>query len=435
MPEEDRSGLTIDELIGEAMARSDDWAIPELKRRRGEALPGLIDLLNDKTFPKRWWVAHALGLMGDPAVVPPLLAALAEDSEISPWAVWALADLRDPRAVAPLTAALASKSVETRERAAQALAVFGNSGSVEPLCGLLLRDPSWYVRCKAADALAMLKAAAAVPALTKALETDMEDWENVVDSAASALADIDAPLSLKPLVAALGRPRLQGSHDSLVFSIARLCRHDQASVVAGLESPSEEVRWGAAEALAASGDAAAVPPLLEHLKDPSRHVRGAARDTLKAIAKRGVKVELPRRSFQEAARDAACFLMGNYFIAPGTEGFSAYRTGIFVHILFSISVCMGALILATEVLFRSPAFGASAGGVAVFLLWGAGVWLGVLSHYNPLITLAAIVGTVLLSKTAGGTVGLGALAGIVGHAVSFGLVRLLHLARSRCCGE
>ncbi|MBI5883589.1 MAG: HEAT repeat domain-containing protein [Elusimicrobia bacterium] len=434
MPDQYRSNRPIEELIQESLARGDDWGIPELKRRRAEAMPGLIELFQDKTFPKRWWIAHALGLLGDPIAVPALVAALEEDTAISPWAVWALADLMDPRAVAPLIKALKSPNQEIRERAAQVLGKFQCAGSVEALCEILRSDPSWYVRCQAAGALGALKDPSAVPALVEALTANMEDWSHVVDAAAGALAEIDAPLSLKPLVAALGRARESGDAITVVNALSSLCRHDRKPVLEGLESPDPGIRTGCASALSSAGDQDCVAPLLRQLSDSHKPVRDAARATLKAMKARGVKADLPSKGLGEAARDLGRLVMENYFVAPTTEGFSAYRTGFFVHILFSIAVCLAMLHLVTQFLFRSPAAGAAAGGLTVFFLWGVGVWVGVLSHYNPLITLASVVAVVILAKAVGPTAGIGILAGVAGHGAAFGLVRLMRLAYTGSSG-
>ena len=186
---------------------------------------------------------------------------------------------------------------------------------------------------------------------------DLEEWSHVVDAAASALAEIDA-LVAQALVEALGRARESGDDITVVNALSGLCRHDRKSVLEGLESKDSAIRAGAAKALAASGDQECVFPLLNLLSDPSKPVRDAARATLNAMKARGMKADLPARDFGEAVKDFGRLVMENYFVAPTTEGFSAYRTGFFVHILFSTAVCLAMLHLVTLFLFRSPAAGA-----------------------------------------------------------------------------
>jgi hypothetical protein len=145
------------------------------------------------------------------------------------------------------------------------------------------------------------------------------------------------PRAVAPLIKAL-KSRESGDDTTVVNALSGLCRHDQKSVLEGLESPDPGIRTGSAAALASTGDQESVPSLL----------------------------------------------------------------------------CRAA--------------GAAAGGLTVFFLWGVGVWVGVLSHYNPLITLASVVAVVILGKAAGPLAGMGILAGVAGHGAAYGVVRLMRLA-------
>lgn len=82
-------------------------------------------------------------------------------------------------------------------------------------------------------------------------------------------------------------------------------------------------------------------------------------------------------------------LLQQYFFVPSQEGFSAYRTGWLVHVAFSVIVAVafsaGVVALGFNILH-----GVAVAALAVTLLWGVGVWVGVYSHYSPLILLAAL---------------------------------------------
>ena len=109
-------------------------------------------------------------------------------------------------------------------------------------------------------------------------------------------------------------------------------------------------------------------------------------------------------------------LLLSYFIVPSQEGFSAYRTGWFVHFVFSLvvatGICAGVVALGFNILH-----GAAVAALAVTLLWGAGIWVGVVSHYIPLITLAAmgIVGGLMFYEPAMKYAAFGFLAALATH--------------------
>ncbi|MBI5209838.1 MAG: HEAT repeat domain-containing protein [Elusimicrobia bacterium] len=422
----------IADLIKEGLWRGSDSARSELERRGREAVPHLIKVLSDNSCPYRWWAINALGDLEDQRAVEPLIAALGDDeADAVRWAVSSLGRLEDPRAVDPVIKTLKHADREVREHAVVALGFLEDRRAVEPLIEVLLEDPSWYARCQAADVLGRFKDARAVPALVKALAYDKESWQFMVKAAAQALAEIDAPLGLEPLVAVLGRGLPPSDAGWVASYLASLCRHDKAAVLKGLASPAPAVRAGCAAALEKAGDEACVAPLLRLLKDPAKPVREAARSTLKAMRKRGAPVDVPSQDPWEMAADAGRWLMENYFVVPGTEGFSAYRTGAAVHWMFSVLVCMAVVVVAARLGVVAAPVVTVAAAAAVFLLWGAGVWVGVMSHYNPLITLAALASLVVLAKVLPKQMAVAGVAGVLAHAASWAAVRLLMAAYVR----
>jgi hypothetical protein len=65
----------------------------------------------------------------------------------------------------------------------------------------------------------------------------------------------------------------------------------------------------------------------------------------------------------------------------------------------------------------------------VILLWGVGVLVGILSHYNPLIMIAAIV-AVFAGLLFSSSMALGVLIAVAGHCLMIPFAYLLRLARN-----
>jgi HEAT repeat protein len=102
----------------------------------------LISRLSNGSFQQRWTAADALGDIGDPRAVEPLVAAL-ENRNPSPAvresAAAALVKIGAP-AVEPLIALLSSRS-SARLHAAEVLGNIGDPRAVEPLTGALENGP------------------------------------------------------------------------------------------------------------------------------------------------------------------------------------------------------------------------------------------------------------------------------------------------------
>lgn len=415
------------ELVRAALEPIDSGARAEVRRRGAAAVPALVRALADRGCAGRPRAASLLGELGDPAAVPPLIEALGDEAEVARWAANALGNLGDARAVDPLIRALHHPEPGVREYAAAALGALGERRAAGPLSEALARDASWHVRCQIAQSLGRLKEASAVPALVGAIGGEGEQWEYVAGSAALALAEIGAPASLEPLVRALGRPLSDYHRESIVGALAKLARHDRGALLAGLSSADPRVRQGCAEGLREAGDEGAADAMARLLGDPERPVRDAARAALKAWRRSGLRVERPPRSPGEAAGDALRWLLEGYFAAPGTGGFSAYRTGWVVHVLFSVLAAAAGVLVVRRFGGSALPVLAAAACAPVFVLWGVGVRAGVASHYNPLITLGAVAVTVVAGFLIGKEFPLLAAAGVAGHLAVAVLVRILGL--------
>jgi HEAT repeat protein len=145
----------------------------------------------------RWWAAEALGRLGDPAAVEPLLAALSDEaSVVRAWAARALGQLGDLQAFEPLLATLSDEDSFVRTWAAEAL---GRSGITETASIIAATSVS-SSRCRARDyatALVHLDPAAALPVLVRyGWQFRRESWvERFRGQALVRLGDAEAALS------------------------------------------------------------------------------------------------------------------------------------------------------------------------------------------------------------------------------------------------
>jgi hypothetical protein len=119
-----------------------------------EVVTPLLELLKDDSFWVRGSAARALGSIGTPEVVTPLLELLKDDSDsVRRYAAEALGSIGTPEVVTPLLELLKDDSEWVRGSAARALGSIGTPEVVTPLLELLKDDDEW-VRDTAFSALA-----------------------------------------------------------------------------------------------------------------------------------------------------------------------------------------------------------------------------------------------------------------------------------------
>jgi len=141
----------------------------------------------------------ALVKMGKPAVEPLLELLEHADPQLRSDAGLALGQLGDPRAVGPLVSRLRDDFVEClRVYAAEALVKLGKP-AVQPLIGCL-RDNDHTVRARAAQTLGKLGDAGAVEPLIACLGDGVD---KVREAAAEALGDLGDPRAIEPLTRCL----------------------------------------------------------------------------------------------------------------------------------------------------------------------------------------------------------------------------------------
>jgi len=99
---------------------------PEDENIRLQGIEHFIRQLADDDEVTRWRSAEALGRIGDPAAVEPLIDALwDEDARVRLKAAWALGAIGDPRAIPALRKLYRIEKEETQEIIQEALNAIG----------------------------------------------------------------------------------------------------------------------------------------------------------------------------------------------------------------------------------------------------------------------------------------------------------------------
>lgn len=183
------------------MARLDPpRAVARLRERRD--LAGLVRLLDRGDPSVRHLAASALGELGDPGAVSPLLAALAgPDEEGVRWRAAEGLTRLGPPAVPGLASLAVHEEPDVRWKAIVALGEIGDPSSAPVLLGRLA-DPDRFVRSRAVSALARI-GAPCLPVLLEALEGPDA---RIRQGAAEALGQAGDPAAIDVLVRALGDP-------------------------------------------------------------------------------------------------------------------------------------------------------------------------------------------------------------------------------------
>lgn len=184
----------------EAVRMSAAVALGDVKAR--EALPALSELVLGTLPPAkgytlfnpvdvgaaRWMAARALGRIGDPLAVTPLVDALLQnDGDLGVFVAEALGHLGDRRAVPALLEAAGPRPEPALRGIVDALGRLGDARAI-PLLLDLLESGKEDVRHAAVVALGQLRGQAAVAALKKASRDDHAQY--VRESAAAALEGI-----------------------------------------------------------------------------------------------------------------------------------------------------------------------------------------------------------------------------------------------------
>jgi hypothetical protein len=231
--------------------------------------PELLAGLASENPARRAATARALGLIGDPAAAPGLLA-----------------NIQDPDLLAG-------------DNAAEALGRVGNR-SVAPALMDLLNSDDVYLRARAAQALGMLKVDAAVPALSGMLLRDDSPARN---RAAEALASIGTPDALAALAAPLADAEMTPARHAAMSGLDRAGGRATGVLVSALAAGEPSLRANAAEMLGWIRADSATGALAEALRDEDTTVRSQAAWALGEIAATGGDAAAQARAaLAEAAR-------------------------------------------------------------------------------------------------------------------------------------
>jgi HEAT repeat protein len=215
----------------------------------------------------------------------------AKDSEISDWAAQALGWLGDPEAVGPLLEVASDQQREytVRAYAARSLGQIGDKRAIEPLAKLLA-DGQVYLRLGASASLCRMGDLRGVPVLLAAAaelrDEPMIRGENWTIQAwgIELLGWANVPEARDRLVGLVKDPYRR---ESAIRALA--ASGDPRAVDLCIEALSDQ-DWGcraaAAEGLGKLGDKKAFDALVKALKDKTTNVRGAA---VEALAKLGDK--------------------------------------------------------------------------------------------------------------------------------------------------
>jgi HEAT repeat protein len=247
-------------------------ALGRQKDRRAVDL--LITLLN-KGYPR---IANALGEIGDPRAVKPIIAALKTAPDRKPEFIEALGKLGDPGVLDLLVGYLNDDNYDLQASAARALKYLNDRRAVRPLCAAMKTKRPDYVMALILEALEEIKDPAAVPDLIRVLEDTNVHLFNR-RRAGNALVSIGTP-AVKPLIAVV-RDNRSKARGSAVEALGRI--KDPKAVEPLIAAASDDViRNEAFKALVKIGSPS-VEPLISLLSAKDDRVQLLAIVALGAI--------------------------------------------------------------------------------------------------------------------------------------------------------
>ena len=249
-----------------------------------DAVPFLIDALDDERLEIRVAAAQDLGRSDDPEAVNPLLKALGDDEAVQTTAIRALGALNHPKALHGLIAALSSDDAFIRATVAHTLGTVLEASSVDPLCRALADDAP-QVRRAAAGALGELAPTFPDQQLHLLAATHGDRQQ---------LADLGHPRALSPLMLMLHHRDVQVQRMGIdgLGNLGKAALKPLLRVAGSARALS--VQCAAVEAMGAVGDRRAMPTLLGLLGDLKPEIRRAAARGLARLGSRRPELELDR---------------------------------------------------------------------------------------------------------------------------------------------
>jgi len=224
--------------------------------------------VSDPRTGVRQRVASALGRIGDPRGIEPLIAVLQDQSvEVQRAAVDALGKIGDSRAVEPLIAVLQGDDPQIKDLAVQAL-VRIDTAAVIPVVAAF-QNPESRSRSKMADILGRIGDRRAIQPLIASLQDGDKDvrWKSV-----EALGRLKDAQAVEPLLAALHEETGWLSKD-IAWSLGEIGdNRAMEPLIAIIRDRNSDARRRAVEALGKIGDQSAIPVLVSTLCDWSLSV-------------------------------------------------------------------------------------------------------------------------------------------------------------------
>jgi len=215
--------------------------------------------------------AVALGRIGKPAIKPLIQVLEVYNHEIREGAVMALGEIGDPEAVGPLLNSLKDGCSTVRWRAATALRKIADERSIQPLIHAL-SDQDFLVRWHASSSLGKIGKAAVDPLLQALQNTSYETKYG----AACALESVLVLKTVDPFIHLLKdeHPEIRCKATSILGNLGRITCATRPLIKA-LKDNDKRVRLHAAEALGNLGDLSAIGPLFNATNDHEYAVREA----------------------------------------------------------------------------------------------------------------------------------------------------------------
>ena len=269
--------------------------------------PLMAELRNVDSDVRRMWAAEILGWIGDPRVAVPLMESLGDVSpEVRAKAAGGLGKIRDARAVDRLLEMLLSDPIPfVRTRVAQALGAIGHPKVIDHLIHVL-KDPEWWVRIRAIEALEQIGVDSS-GALLIALEDDDEEVRRRAAMALERMGYVQEGIAtlekegfrpdIYKILLLVGKAgvtevlyesirRATGSGRVLLVRLAGDIGDGKAgpllrAVLSECDDPS--LRSRIAEALGKIRCREAIPDLLACLSDPDDWVRRASVEALSSL--------------------------------------------------------------------------------------------------------------------------------------------------------
>lgn len=241
------------------------------------AVAPLLELLKYEYAPAiRTEVVTALGQFDNPQVTDTLLAMLPEDET---WQVQykifrALSARHDPRVIPPLIERMSLRAID----------LLGEIGepAYEPLMGLL-NKPDPVLRSYAAKALGLIGDRRAAPALIAELAKDNTGYEGMQWNIEKALGQLKAQQAVDPLLALLAKHPSPTECSTLIEALGEI-GDPQAEAAILPFLPDDDCRLAAVIALGKLRSRRAVEPLQAMLKTEEDHeVRAAIEKALAMI--------------------------------------------------------------------------------------------------------------------------------------------------------